>query len=89
MRKYLTNRICSLICYTIEDSLSNGSHKMEEVWSYIRANTEWIFSGIGVAVISLAVYLFKRRSSKQYQRGGKGSTNIQAGGDININKRDD
>ena len=62
---------------------------MEEVWTYIRTNTEWIFSGIGVAVISLVAYLFKRRSSKQYQRGGRDSTNIQAGRDININKRDD
>jgi len=62
---------------------------MQEVWSYIRANIEWIFSGIGVAVISFAAYLFKRRSSKQYQRGGNSSTNIQVGKNINISKRDD
>ena len=62
---------------------------MEEIWSFIRTNKEWIFSGIGVAVISFIAYLLKTKSPKQHQRGGRGSTNIQAGRDISINKRDD
>lgn len=61
---------------------------MNDVWSYILDNAKWIFSGIGVAVVSFIAYFLKRRSTKQYQKGGRNSTNVQVGRDININKHD-
>ena len=50
----------------------------------------WIFSGIGVFVLGGIVWLVRRFLSKQAptvkqsQRSGAHSTNLQAGGDINI-----
>lgn len=60
---------------------------MEEIWNYFLNNKEWIFSGVGVAVVSFILYLFrinKTKSNKQYQKGGTGSVSIQAGKDISI-----
>lgn len=53
---------------------------------YLINNKEWIFSGIGVAVIS---WLFLRKStgSNMNQKGGKGSTNIQVGGNFSVNDK--
>lgn len=55
---------------------------------WIINNKEWIFSGIGLFIISLAINFFaKKKKAKQIQKGGKGSKNYQAGGDININDK--
>lgn len=58
---------------------------------WIIDNKEWIFSGIGVFIISLIIGLFMKRdsSSKQNQESGDNSTNYQSGKDININIRND
>ena len=62
---------------------------------WIVQNKEWLLSGIAVAVpIAVVGWLVSRRSSTtlQKQRGGDGSVNIQASGDVhlrNIGKRDD
>lgn len=50
---------------------------------WIINNKEWIFSGIGAAVLGL---LFSSKSISQKQRGGKNSINIQAGENITINR---
>ena len=55
---------------------------------YLINNKEWIFSGIGVAVVSWL--LFRNSSaSNMTQKSGKNSTNIQVGGDLKFNKKDD
>lgn len=52
---------------------------------YIIGNKEWIFSGIGVAVLSLIFIRNKAAESKSqsmHQKGGNNSTNIQVGGNV-------
>ena len=52
-------------------------------------NKEWLLSGVAVAVpLAIIGWLIATRGNKQTQKGGKGSTNIQAGGDINNSGRD-
>lgn len=54
---------------------------------WIAENKEWLFSGVFVAVIG---WLFISKGKKQVQKGGKGSTNIQVGGNFVIKgDRDD
>ena len=50
---------------------------------WILNNKEWIFSGIGVAVIVAIVGLvFGKQKNKQIQKSGNNSINIQVGGDV-------
>lgn len=56
------------------------------MFEYIINNKEWIFSGLGVAVISW-VFLRKSSSKKMTQRSGDNSTNIQVGGNINMSDK--
>lgn len=58
---------------------------------WIIENKDWIFSGIGVLLISLVAGLFAKRhkSSKQTQMSGSNSTNYQSGRDINIGIKND
>jgi len=60
--------------------------KIGWIWNWIGANKEWLFSGVGVAVVALVLRaLFRRKpSSGQSQSSGSRSMNLQAGGDINI-----
>jgi len=54
---------------------------------WLAQNKEWLLSGIAVAVpLAIIGWLIASKRSNQSQKGGKGSTNIQAGGDINIKK---
>ena len=54
---------------------------------YLIDNKEWLFSGLGVAVISWL--LFRNSSaSKMSQKSGGNSTNVQVGGDFTMNKKD-
>lgn len=52
---------------------------------WLIANKEWVFSGIGIAIIS---WFFNRKSDnqKQVQKSGKNSINIQVGNSLNIDK---
>jgi hypothetical protein len=51
---------------------------------WIINNKEWIFSGAGVAIISLIIgLLLKNKSTKMKQKSGKDSINIQINGDYN------
>ncbi len=54
---------------------------------YLIQNKEWIFGGIGVAVIS---WFFIRNSNKKNmsQKSGDHSTNIQVGRDFTSSSRD-
>lgn len=53
---------------------------------WLMQNKEWVLSGIGVAIpIAIISWILAKRGLKQKQKGGKASTNIQAGGDIKIN----
>jgi|TARA_R100000789_G_C2980257_1_gene143253 hypothetical protein len=58
---------------------------MNEIIDYIIAEKEWIFSGVGVFILSIFLYR-KSKSSKRFkQKVSKDSKGIQAGGDVNIN----
>ena len=54
-------------------------------------NKDWVFSGIGVAVITIIFgFIFKaKRTTNQSQQSGNESTNYQAANDINIGRKDD
>lgn len=53
-------------------------------------NKEWLFSGLLVAVPLAALgFLFSRNNSKQVQKSGKNSTNIQVGGSFNVGTNKD
>ena len=58
---------------------------------WIIDNKDWIFSGIGIVILSFVIRLFikKQANIKQSQKSGKNSTNYQAGGDMTIGKSDD
>ena len=61
---------------------------IEPVLKWIYDNKEWVFSGVGVAIVTVLVsslLLNKRRNSPgQNQESGKASVNLQAARDINI-----
>jgi len=54
--------------------------------NWIIENKEWVFSGIGVFILSLIIsFIFKRRGKvNMTQKSGKGSVNIQAGEKVEI-----
>jgi hypothetical protein len=55
------------------------------VSDWIWQNKEWVFSGVGVAIVAGVIAWFRRSpGSGQSQRSGKNSVNIQAGRDINL-----
>jgi hypothetical protein len=58
---------------------------------WLEKNKEWIFSGIGVAIIGwIGAWIFLRQkpekggNKKQSQRSGSNSINIQAGDNIHL-----
>lgn len=55
---------------------------------YLIDNKEWIFSGIGVAVLSWLLFGRSKKSSMS-QKGGDNSTNIQVVGNITGSFRKD
>lgn len=60
---------------------------MEGVIEWIVDNKEWLFSGVGVVAVGwIARVLFKKLqvAPSQTIRSGDGSTNVQAGRDVNI-----
>lgn len=61
---------------------------MDVIITFIIDNKEWLFSGVGIVVITLICrFFFKKRQAAPAQsiQSGDGSTNIQSGGDVSIN----
>lgn len=57
---------------------------------WINNNKEWLFSGIAIALpLAVIGWFLSSKRSKQIQRSGNNSTNIQVTGDIRINERSD
>lgn len=55
--------------------------------AWVLENKEWLFSGVLVALpLAILGWIFGRRAvtRMQSQRGGRSSTNIQAGGDAHV-----
>ncbi|MCY9843071.1 hypothetical protein [Vibrio caribbeanicus] len=65
---------------------------MNELWQFLVDNYEWIFSGIGVAVIG-AIIASRRNNNgatlSQSQKSGANSTNIQVGGNVEFTQKSD
>lgn len=62
---------------------------MEEIIKFIVGEKEWLFSGIGVFVLSFIIYK-KNKASKIMKQDVKDSgLGIQAGKNININLKKD
>jgi hypothetical protein len=66
---------------------------LEENMSWLAKNYQWIFSGIGVTILtSIITILLKNNKGKRgkniemRQKSGDNSLNIQIGGDINNDK---
>lgn len=55
---------------------------------YLIANKEWIFSGIGVFVLSWLIFRNPEKGGMS-QNGGDNSTNIQVGGNVTSSFRDE
>ena len=64
---------------------------LKNLWGFILSNKDWIFNGIGVAIvifiISIVTKAFKRNSKNEqtvsmHQEAGNNSTNLLAAGDI-------
>lgn len=54
---------------------------------WIINNKEWLFSGVAVAVpVAIIGWISTSTTLKQKQKGGKGSTNMQIGGNITFTK---
>ena len=61
---------------------------VEGALKWVNENREWLFSGVGVAIIAAALAYIRRKwrtaAVEQSVRSGDTSQNIQAGRDINI-----
>lgn len=58
---------------------------MASLIQWIIANKEWVFSGIGLSLLTILIGFFKKkRLINQSKKNGNNSTNIQAGQNIRI-----
>lgn len=65
---------------------------MEVITEWISNNHTWAFSGAGIFVLGGIIAFFKWKRSDgitQKQRSGNNSTNIQAGGNVEFNQKND
>jgi hypothetical protein len=63
------------------------------VLAWLADNKEWLFGGAGITVIAALIKIFvwpfiRTRNSGQHQSSGSNSTNVQAGGNFNYNRRE-
>ena len=57
---------------------------------WVLENKDWLFSGIAIAIpIAIIGWLISSKSNRQVQKGGKNSTNIQVGGNLNVHNKKD
>jgi hypothetical protein len=53
---------------------------------WIVQNKEWLFSGIAIGIpLAIIGWFFSTRGNKQVQKGGDNSTNVQVGGNLELN----
>lgn len=56
---------------------------------WIIENADWVFSGIGIAILTVLGGLFRKKKldnkNSQTINSGNNSNNIQGGGNINVN----
>ena len=58
---------------------------LNEIIKWIVNNKEWLFSGMGFAIlVGIVKFLFFRDKPTQVQKSGNDSISIQAGGDVHI-----
>jgi hypothetical protein len=62
---------------------------MNSILDWVFNNKEWVFSGVGVAIAAALWPIFFKKKPTQQQTSGHSSTNYQAGGDINVNNKND
>lgn len=57
---------------------------------WILENKDWLFSGILVSVpLAILGWYFNKSKSKQIQKSGHSSNNIQVGGNVTITRKND
>lgn len=57
---------------------------------WLIANKEWVFSGVGLSILSILIALFRELNNKgQNQKVGDNSTAIQVGRDLKVGDNDD
>jgi len=57
---------------------------------WIIKNKEWLFSGIAISIpIAIVGWFFTNQGSKQNQKSGNNSTNIQINGNLQIGDKED
>lgn len=60
------------------------------ILGWIIANKEWFFGGAGIAIpLAILGWVFFNNKAGQKQRSGRGSVNIQVGGNLRIGKDKD
>lgn len=58
--------------------------------SWLEENKQWVFSGIGVVIVTAFFkFFFKSSQLTQTQKSGKSSKNFMAGRDMKVNDGDD
>lgn len=57
--------------------------------NWLIQNKEWLFSGLGVGLLSIIAGILFKEKSRMSQKSGKNSKNYQAGANINIGNKDD
>ncbi len=60
-----------------------------DIIDIIKFNYKWIFSGIGVLIITTIFSLIRRSNSNNQKIGNKSNNNIQINGNVNINNNED
>lgn len=54
---------------------------------WFNENKDWLLSGIAVTIpVAIIGWFLAKKTFSQKQSGGKGSTNIQIGRDVNVKK---
>lgn len=65
---------------------------MKNILMYLNENKDWIFSGIGIVIVTGVIGIFKSKKNKKSEKKtqeniqiiNNGSNNNQAGRDINV-----
>jgi hypothetical protein len=62
---------------------------MEQFIDWFIKNKEWLLGGVAVSIpLAIIGWLINKRGHIQTQKSGHSSVNIQAGRDVDLNRRD-